>query len=192
MKIFLIGYRCTGKTTVGHLFAKQTKFIFRDIDQIVEHKAKINIAQIIKKHGWDNFRILEKEALFKLKNLEKSIISTGGGIVIDPGNIEFIKNNGFCIWLDADFETIIKRLKNDENTLTSRPFLTDKNLIEETKQLLNIRKPLYEKCANMKIDTTDKTPEEIVTNIEEIVTDIEKIVTNIIDRRIKNVRQYNR
>ena len=165
MKIFLTGYRCTGKTSVGKILAEQTQSTFKDIDQTVEREAKLNITQIIKKHGWDEFRSLEKQALLKNKNIENAIISTGGGIVIDPDNIEFIKSNGFCVWLDADIKTIIQRLKNDKKTLTSRPSLTDKDLIEETKELLNIRKPLYEKCADIKINTSNKTPEEIVAII---------------------------
>ena len=178
MKIFLIGYRCTGKTTVGKLLAKKINFNFKDTDLLIEKEAKLNIAQIIKNYGWEKFRLIEQKTLFNLKNFEQSIISTGGGIVTNPDNIKFIKNNGFCIWLDADLKTIIKRLRDDKKTMTLRPSLTDKNLIEETRELLNIRKPLYEKCADRKIDTADKTPEEI---------------SNIIsDRREINVGQYNR
>ena len=165
MKIFLTGYRCTGKTTIGQLLAKSKSIDFLDIDQVIEKESKLNIAQIVKNNGWDNFRYLEKKALFNTKHSDNMIIATGGGIIIDPDNCKFIKENGFCIWLDADCNTIIKRLKNDFTTSLSRPSLTQYNLLKETKEILKNRRPLYEKCSHAKIDTSYKTPQEIVNLI---------------------------
>lgn len=177
MKIFLIGYRCTGKTTIGQILAKSILIDFIDIDQIIEKESKLNIALIVKKYGWDYFRSLEKKALFNTKYSDNLIVATGGGIVMDHENLNFIKNSGFCIWLDADIKTILKRLQNDAQTALSRPSLTDNTLLEETKKLLNSRKPLYEKSSHMKIDTAGKTPHKIV---------------NIIEKGLKDVRQHHR
>ena len=175
MKIFLIGYRCTGKSTIGKILARGLNFDFFDMDQIIEQKTGSNIRQIVEKQGWNRFRFLEKQTILNTKNYDNIVIATGGGIVIDPDNVKFIKNSGFSIWLDADIKTIIKRLKSDEKTLSSRPSLTNNNLLKETKELLNIRNPLYKKSAHARIDTTIHNPEEIV---------------NIIYRRLKDVGQY--
>ena len=169
MKIFLIGYRCTGKTTIGKILADRLNFDFFDTDLLIEHVSGLNISQIVEKNGWKKFRVLEKEALFNIKNNEDAVIATGGGIITAPENQNFIKKNGFCVWLDADLKTILHRLKNDNKTCSSRPLLTNKDLLKETQELISLRKPLYEKTANIRIDVNSHTPEEIV---------------NIIDRRL--------
>ncbi len=177
MIFFLIGYRCTGKTTTGQILAENRGFDFIDLDHAIEIESKSNITQIVEKYGWDRFRELENRALFNLKNNTNLVVATGGGIITKPDNLKFIKKSGFVIWLDADIKTILHRLKNDISTLSSRPSLLGKDIIEETEELLKQRKPLYEKCAHMKIDTKDTTPETIA---------------NIISRRIKHVRQQHR
>ena len=175
MKIFLIGYRCTGKTTIGKILAKGLNFDFVDTDQFIEQKTGSNIRQIVEKQGWDRFRLLEKETILNTKNYKNIVIATGGGCIIDPDNVKFIKKSGFSIWLDADIKTILKRLGSDSRTSLSRPPLTDNNLVTETKELLNLRNPLYKKGAHVRIDTTIHNPKEIV---------------NIIYRRLKDVGQY--
>ncbi|MEN8210799.1 MAG: shikimate kinase [Thermodesulfobacteriota bacterium] len=175
MKIFLIGYRCTGKTTIGKILAKGLNFDFVDTDHIIEQKTGSNIRQIVEKHGWDRFRLLEKETILNTKNYENIVVATGGGIVIDPDNVQFIKKSGFSIWLDADIKTILKRLDSDSRTSLSRPSLTNHNLATETKEMLNLRNPLYKKSAHVRIDTTIHKPKEIV---------------NIIYRRLKDVGKY--
>ncbi|MBU1340768.1 MAG: shikimate kinase AroL [Proteobacteria bacterium] len=169
MKIFLIGYRCTGKTTIGKLLANRLNIDFIDTDHLIEQSADASILQIVEKQGWEKFRHLEKKMLLNTKNMKNSVIATGGGIILDPDNQQYIKNNGFSIWLDADINTILHRLNTDHKTPDSRPSLTDNDLLKETEDILKQRKPLYEKTADIRIDTSVVSPEEIV---------------NIIDRRL--------
>ena len=169
MKIFLIGYRCTGKTTIGKVLADRLNFDFFDTDLLIERGSGLTIAQIVEKYGWKEFRVLEKKSLLNTKNFKNTVIATGGGIIIDPENQTFLKKNGFCVWLDANLETILYRLKTDNKTCSSRPSLTNKDLLNETKELINRRKPLYEQTAKIRIDVSYQTPEEIA---------------NIIDRRL--------
>lgn len=177
MKIFLIGYRCTGKTTIGKSLAHRLGFDFFDTDQLVEQNAGSNILQIVEKYGWDKFRLLEKQTLFNIKNCENAVIATGGGILTDHENQGLIKKSGLCIWLFADIKTILFRLNNDNKTKKLRPSLTNKDLLKETHELVRQRNPIYEKTAQIRIDTSFHTPEEIV---------------NIIDGRLKDVRQQFR
>lgn len=169
MKIFLIGYRCTGKTTIGKILADRLKLEFFDTDLLIEKIKGFTISRMVEKYGWGKFRQLEKQILFNTKNKEDAVIATGGGMIIDPENQDFIKKNGFCVWLDADLKTILLRLNTDDKTGSSRPSLTHKDLITETQELISLRKPLYEQTANIRIDVSSHTPEEIV---------------NIIDRRL--------
>ena len=174
MKIFFIGYRCTGKTTIGKILARRLSFDFIDTDRIIEQHAGSTILEIVETYGWKRFRQIEKQMLLNVKNSENTVIATGGGIIMDHDNQQFIKKNGFCVWLDADIKTIMVRLNTDNKTKNSRPMLTNKDLLKETNELRKLRNPLYKKTAHIRIDTSFYTPEEIV---------------NIIDRRLKDVRQ---
>jgi len=166
MKFFLIGYRCTGKTTIGKILADRLHYDFIDMDRIIEQQTGSIIANLVEAHGWNYFRQIEKEILLNTIKMEDKVISTGGGIITDLENLIFLNKNGYNIWLDADIKTILSRLNSDPSTQASRPSLTPKNLIEETEELLNARRPLYEKTAHLKIKTDLLTPEEIVTLIE--------------------------
>jgi len=174
MKIFFIGYRGTGKTTIGKLLAHRLDFNFMDTDQLIEQLLESTIMEIIKTQGWDKFRQIEKQTLLNTTKKEHTIIATGGGIIIDHGNQQFMNQNGFCIWLDADINTILLRLQTDHINNRLRPALTQKSLLAETSEMLKKRNPLYQNTAHIRIDTSFHTPEEIV---------------NIIDRRLKDVWQ---
>lgn len=174
MKLFLIGYRCTGKTTIGKLLADHLGYAFVDTDQVIEQQAGSSISDMVERHGWDHFRQIEQNILLNTETLQDTVIATGGGVVINTENRKFIQKNGFCIWFDSDIQTILSRLNMDIKTTSSRPSLTSKNVFEETKELLSLRKPLYEECSHMTVDTHFDSPEKIV---------------KIIDRRFCNVRQ---
>ncbi len=90
MKIFLIGYRCTGKTTLGKILAHRLNFDFIDTDQLIEQSFGLTIRGIIEKHGWEKFRQLEKNTLLNTKKNKNTIIATGGGIIIKHDNKQFI------------------------------------------------------------------------------------------------------
>lgn len=166
MKIFLIGYRGTGKSTTGKLLATHLKYNFFDIDQMVEERSKSKIADLVNNFGWDHFRQLEKKILFELADIQDAVISTGGGVVTDGENISFLKENGLSIWLDAGSDVILQRLLRDPSSLTSRPSLTEKNLNEEILELLEKRRPLYEKAALYRIQTDSLSPNDVVALIK--------------------------
>jgi shikimate kinase len=166
MNIYLIGYRCTGKTTIGKILADRLHHDFLDMDQAVEQQTGSTISDLVQTHGWDYFRQIERKALLKTHELKNTVVSTGGGIVTDPENLDFLTTAGYTVWLDADIRTILSRLKSDPVTLSLRPSLTGKNLIDETEEVLNMRRPLYAKAAHLKIETGLHTPKEIVTFIE--------------------------
>ena len=166
MRIFLIGYRCTGKTTVGEILASMLDYDFLDIDEKVESDNGCSISSIVKTHGWNKFRKLEKQTLFETLDNEDIIVSTGGGIVLDLENRIFLKNNGVSIWLFANKDVIINRLTNDNNTLLSRPGLTDKKLEQETEMMIKQREPFYSEITQIKFDTSIKTPEKLAQMIK--------------------------
>ncbi|MCG8616458.1 MAG: shikimate kinase [Desulfobacterales bacterium] len=158
--IFLIGYRCTGKTTTGKHIARILGRPFMDTDRQLEADAGTTITRMVETQGWDYFRSEETRTLQKLDLSNAPVVATGGGIILAEENRDFIKKNGLVAWLTADPATILERLGSDAATADSRPGLTEDNsLEEETKDMLQMREPLYRELASLIINTADHAPE---------------------------------
>ncbi len=153
MNIFLIGYRCSGKTKAGKSIAYILNRQFIDTDLKVVEEEGMTISEIVDKKGWDFFREKESAVLKKVCNHDMQIVATGGGIVLNKKNRVNMKKNGKIVWLKATFETVKKRMLLDSKTKDFRPSLTLKELDEEIKETLLLRKPLYEKAMDFSIDT---------------------------------------
>jgi shikimate kinase len=157
--IVLVGFMGTGKTTIGRLLAEQTGMPLVDMDTLIEDRAGKPITEIFAQDGEPHFRTLERNIAHELAEQEGQIISTGGGIVLNPDNLTDYEKNGLVVCLLASPETVLNRVKHD----TTRPLLAgDKQ--EKIIQLLETRKPLYEAITH-KIDTNDADPEAITAQI---------------------------
>lgn len=157
--IVLVGFMGTGKTTVGQLLSKQMQLPLVDMDAVVEERAGKSITDIFAQDGEPHFRALEREITQDLSAREGQIISTGGGIVLNPDNITDYEQNGLVVCLLASAEEILKRVKHDD----TRPLLAgDKQ--EQIIQLLEGRRPLYEAVSH-KINTDGLSPDEIAGKI---------------------------
>ncbi|WP_456370154.1 shikimate kinase [Thermodesulfatator atlanticus] len=165
MKIILIGFRATGKTTVGKKLAELLSLPFLDLDEYIVKKAGKTISEIVEEKGWPAFRELEKEALFEMSKKDNLVLALGGGAVMHADEMDLIKANSSVIWLKSHPEIILKRLSEDEKTCAFRPALTDKDLAEEISLLLSKREPLYEKYADLTVETDHKAPQEIAEEI---------------------------
>jgi len=163
LNLVLFGFMATGKTTVGKILAKKKSYGFVDTDQIIEDETGMKITRIFKEKGEEYFRNLEKETIQKVSKLDENVIACGGGAVLDPVNVEALKMNGELVLLEASIEEIIRRTRND----TSRPLLWGKDSREKAIRLLENRRETYHKVAELVIDTTGKTPENISKEILE-------------------------
>ena len=110
MNIFLIGYRCSGKTKAGKSIAYVLNRQFIDTDLKIVEEEGMTIFEIVNKKGWDFFRKKETAVLNKVCNHDKQIVATGGGIVLKKENIVNMKKNGTIVWLKANFATVKKRI----------------------------------------------------------------------------------
>ncbi len=99
MNIVLIGFRGTGKSTVGKLLANRLKRDFVDTDEYIESATGKTIKDIFEEEGEEGFRKTEAETIAKLSKMKNKIISAGGGIVLKDENVKNLKNNGFLILL---------------------------------------------------------------------------------------------
>ena len=160
--IILIGFMGVGKGTIARAMVAQSDYFAIDTDDIIEGLENTKIKKIFAKQGEPYFRNLEKKcALWCEKNIQGTIISTGGGFYRQ----ENIHKIGTVVYLKASFESIIQRLKNAPNSKSKfkkRPLLQD---LDEAKEIYNQRVKEYEEVADIVIDVDDFDEQKAVQNI---------------------------
>ncbi len=120
----LIGYRATGKTSVGAELARRLHRPFVDLDQVLVAEAGRSVVEIVAQGGWEEFRRREKDLVERYRHSRGQVLATGGGVVMDPENVRALRENGFIIWLTADPATLQARLDADRPRDAFRPSLT--------------------------------------------------------------------
>jgi shikimate kinase len=161
MNIVLIGYRCTGKTAVGKILARELGRGFLDTDRLVEEETGSSIQGLVSGKGWDHFREREKSLIEEVTEEDNLVIATGGGVVMDKENIDNLKGNGWIVWLKADAAVIKERMGREERSGTVRPSLTGSDPIEEIDRVLSSRASLYGEAADLMVDTSASSPREV-------------------------------
>jgi shikimate kinase len=163
--LVLIGYRATGKTSVGARLAEILGRPFVDLDQALVQEAGRPIVDIVAQGGWAEFRRLEKELVARFRHTQGHVLATGGGVVLDPDNVAALQENGIIIWLTAAPDTIQARLAQDLPQKANRPSLTGSDTIREVAEVLAARQPLYEAAAQITVDTTRQDIAQVVESV---------------------------
>jgi shikimate kinase len=162
MNIVLIGYRGTGKSTVGRLLATRLGREFVSTDAEIVKRAQRTIPQIVAQDGWEYFRDLESDICREFANRDQLVIDTGGGAILRAQNVEALKKNGTLFWLEASAGTITKRIGGDNQ----RPSLTGtKSFVDEIQDVLRERTPKYQAAANHLITTDDRSIDQLVETL---------------------------
>ena len=159
--LFLIGYRCTGKSSVGRLLAARLGRSFVDTDSLVVSENGMSIREIVDSRGWEAFRRLENMALEQVCTVDRRVVATGGGIVLDGDNVNLMKRSGRIIWLRASPETAKARMVQDLDSEAFRPALTSTDSISEIEETLAKRAPLYKQAMDFLVDTDHCEVDEI-------------------------------
>jgi shikimate kinase len=159
--IVLIGMMGAGKSSVGDCLRWRTSLRLFDTDEIVTSKFGMPISRIFSKHGENKFRKAETEALQSLASTGPVVIVTGGGIVLREENLNLLKRLGVVVWLEADEKTLFKRASQGGN----RPLLQRKNPRKTFRKMLRERLPLYAKIADIRVDTSMLTDDEVAVAI---------------------------
>lgn len=167
--VFLIGYRCTGKTSAGKLLAEELGWTFVDADQVIADQGGRSIAESITAVGWAAFREKECEVIARLSERDRQVVATGGGAVIAPENVRRMRSGGKVIWLQASPDTIRRRMQADAGTAANRPSLTGQGSLEEIAAVLDKRKPLYTGAAHHFLATDDLSIAEVVQKLMAMV-----------------------
>tara|TARA_Y100001934_G_C12053443_1_gene631836 strand:- start:135 stop:686 length:552 start_codon:yes stop_codon:yes gene_type:complete len=162
--IILIGFMGVGKSTIANGLAKSLGFDVLDTDKMIEDRQSRSINEIFANEGEQTFREMESVILNDLVgSTDHSVISTGGGIVIREENIKVLRSMGVVFWLDAGVDSILDRVTGNRD----RPLLRTEDPRETIQNLLSEREPLYENCADERIQTDDLSVDEISYGIAE-------------------------
>lgn len=150
-----------GKSTVGKALAKHLDWEFSDTDHIIELTTGVSIPTIFEIEGEDGFRKRETQALINFEGASGCILATGGGIVLTEENRELLKKIGRVVYLRASSKDLFERTRLDKN----RPLLQTDNPEKKLKELLSLRRSLYEQVADLVIDTGRQPVHQIVNKI---------------------------
>lgn len=158
--IYLVGFMGTGKTAVGRELAKTLRVQLLDIDDLIVQREKRSINDIFTLNGEPYFRKIERDTLVEVSRKTNHVVSCGGGIMINPDNIATMKQTGKLIALSATPEVIFERTKKHAH----RPLLNVSDPKAKIGELLNARKPFYEK-SDFIIDTSESTVNEVAQKV---------------------------
>jgi len=156
-KIVLTGFMGTGKSTIGQLLARQLRFDHLDTDQLFE-AVHGSIHVVFAEHGEVGFRRLEREIVTGLSGVSRTVISTGGGTLLDPSNLEALKPGAAIFCLVATVDDILKRVTRTASR-RKRPLLLSADPRDRIEQLLAERAPVYSQFTQ--VITTGMSPLEL-------------------------------
>lgn len=166
--LVLVGYRGTGKSTVGRLLAERTGRSFLDVDDEIVARAGRTIRAIFEESGEPVFRDLEEAVVRDLTATHPgAVLGTGGGTILREANRRALRSFGLVAWLRAEAGELARRLEADAITREHRPALTTKGTLEEIVEVLAFRTPFYEEVAHFVIDAQAHGPAEVADQILE-------------------------
>ncbi|MCG3204113.1 MAG: Shikimate kinase [Elusimicrobia bacterium] len=160
MNVVLIGFMCSGKSRIGSALAKKLGWTHVDTDERILREQGLTIAELIRTRGEAAFRDIEKQMVAKVSHFDKSVISTGGGVPLNPLNMQVLASHGHVVWLKILPETVLKRAGN----LKSRPLIDPANPLESIRKLMAEREKVYSQ-APFNIEVENSTPELLADKI---------------------------
>jgi shikimate kinase len=164
-RVFLIGYRGCGKTSVARQLAMRLGYDWVDADVELELQAGKTIATIFAEEGESGFRDREQQVIAELCRRDRTVVALGGGAVLREANREAIRAAGVVIWLQASVSSLAARIRDDPLSAARRPNLTKSGGRNEIEQVLAQRTPIYRAAATWTVDTEGKTVAEVVEEV---------------------------
>ena len=162
--IIITGFMGTGKTVVAIELASKLGMKFIDMDQLIEERQEMSIADIFVRYGEKYFREQENKLVKELSQKENMVIATGGGTFLNLNNAKILNQKGKIICLYANSQTIYNRLKEKNN----RPLVKGNNILDKINHLLEKRKKIYDSFP-WKINTSNLSVQEVVDKIIELL-----------------------
>jgi shikimate kinase len=163
LNISLCGMMGSGKSAIGKILANKLNYNFIDVDKMIEIDAGKTIKKIFEEDGEQYFRDLEEKITINILELKETIVSLGGGAIINKNIRGSIKKNSYNIYLNVNIDILTKRLQNSK----TRPLIYKKNLKKELINLIGIREKFYRKA-----DLIVKNEKNIIETTENIIKKI--------------------
>ena len=138
-KVYLVGFMGAGKTTVARALGKRLGWQTADIDELIEAREHVTVAELFARRGEGYFRAVERAVLLEQMGSRHTVVATGGGTFVDPHNRAAINRDGVSVWLDVPLERLIARVPADGR----RPLAADR---VEFERLYEARRPAYEQA----------------------------------------------
>jgi shikimate kinase len=156
----LAGFMGVGKSTVGRMVADQLGFEFLDTDECVERDSGCTIRQIFAEKGEPVFRELERRLVLNLATRERLVISTGGGLILNPDNLRDLQQHSLVVCLWASAETIYERVRH----MSHRPLLQSPDPLAKIRELLALREPSYRQ-ADVLLSVEKRSAREVAQHV---------------------------
>ncbi|HZN65578.1 MAG TPA: shikimate kinase [Tepidisphaeraceae bacterium] len=171
MSIVLIGYRGSGKTTIGKKLADRLWQPFLDTDDLVAKKAGKSIRVIFEQEGEQRFRDLESAVIRDVAKQSEVVVALGGGAVLRQENVRVLRENYHSlVYLKCDPHELHRRIQSDPMTQQTRPSLTPfGGGLEEIQAVLAEREPVYRAAMTAELDVTHLSPDEAMVYITRLV-----------------------
>ena len=160
MRIYLVGYMYSGKTSVGKRLARQLGYAFVDLDELFEQRYKISIHDFFSRYDEAAFRKLEHDILLSTADMDNCVISTGGGTPCFHNNMAFIKAHGLSIYLEASEGTVLSRKAKSKKARPVLDALSPDELRDFVAAQLAERRLFYEQ-ADLRFSAEDVSIGEI-------------------------------
>ena len=160
-RLVLIGYRGTGKTTVGKKLSQLLEWDYVSIDELIEEEVGMTILNFVSKKGWEEFRKIEKKVIAGLRNVSRAVIDCGGGVVEDEKNMAALVPKSWVAWVDAEKSDIYQRLQRAGD----RPLLEQTDLMMDIEIYYDYRLPLYKKNSDIYVNSSSDSVEDICVKI---------------------------
>lgn len=156
----LAGFMGVGKSSVGRLAAAELQFEFVDTDEVIESRTGVKVGEIFAQHGEAVFRKFEQELVAEMAGWSGKVISTGGGLVVNPDNLASLKQHAFVVCLWATPDTIYQRTRHQSH----RPLLQGPDALAKIRALLAAREAAY-KQADVLVNTEQRSMKEIAAHV---------------------------
>ena len=156
-KIYLVGFMAAGKSTVGKALANRLQWAFRDLDELIEEREQLSVAEFFSEKGEAAFRKAEATMLEEIQQLRHAVVATGGGTLESLSSRTIIIDDGVAVWLDISIETALSRLSDDR----TRPLASNPKRL---RALWTSRRSTYS-LAQVQLAAEGKTVENLVTQI---------------------------
>ena len=161
--VYLIGPMGSGKTAVGRRLAALLGKQFIDSDAEIEKRTGVDIRYIFEREGEALFRERERDVIADLTTLDGVVVATGGGVILDAKNRERLAETGIVVYLETTIDTLVRRTK----AAKTRPLLINDDPHSVLERMMVVRRPLYEKAADLRIETTGRQVRAVAADIQQ-------------------------